>query len=187
MLKSQPSPFRPVREIRVIKAHPLPQIADRIKERLQSHRVEYPLILAMWRFVTAARGLLIITAVTGISALMNMIRTGHLKTQKVVITDFGQSSTIADDTVSYLAGAGIILGLGIVVQIILWIDDDLEHLQDQCAGRGVRCESALGLDDGVFNRSLEHRAHIQRPFRLARHVLAVVWLGWVYFIWSISS
>lgn len=186
MVKKQSLPFKPVREVRVIKARPVLQLTDRVKERFQSRRIEYPLILAMWKFVTAARGLLIITAVTGISAILNTIRSSYLKTREVIFTDSGQSFTIADDTVSYLVGAGIIVGLGIVVQIILWIDGHLELLQDQCAEQGVRCESVLELGAGVFNRALVHRKHIEAPFLLARYILTVVWLGWVYFVWSIS-
>jgi|GEM_PF-6953064 len=177
---------KPVREPGIVKPRPIGNVTEKERERLTSHRSEYPVIAFVWRFVTIARGLLIITAVTGISTLMNYIRTGYLRAKEAVILTDGKTITIADEYINILAGWAVMVGLTGIAWIVLRIDNDFDRLQSQCVERGMACERVLGIENGVFHRAESHKQYLQSPFYLARYVLMIVWAGWVYFIYSIS-
>jgi hypothetical protein len=158
---------------------------DQEKELIQSRRVEYQTVISTWRFVIAGRAVLIVSAITGLSAVMNVIRTSYLKTKEVVLTEGGGSFTMADDTLSFLAGALIVIGIGVCAWLVLQIDKDFAVLQDEALDQGVTTEASLGLEGGLLHRASQHRAHIHGTFSFARAIFVVVCSGWVSFIWSI--
>lgn len=161
-------------------------VTDKNQELQNAYRMEYPVVAVIWRFVIATRGLLFLTAMTGVTAAMNNIRVNYFKVREVIITGAPTPITLADDSIGYLFAAGVILVLTAVGYAVVSIDKELGYLQQQEVDRGMFLEKALGIGFGTFNRAHLHETRIEWTFVIGRVLCLLVILGWALFAISVS-
>lgn len=161
-------------------------MADKDRELQSAYRMEYPIVAVIWRFVIATRGLLFITAITGVTAAMNSVRTNYFKVHEVIVTGAPTPIILADDSIGYLFASSVILILTAVGYAVVSIDKEMGYLQRQEMERGVFLEKVLRIGHGTFSRAHLHESRIEWTFAVARLLCPLVILGWTLFAISVS-